>query len=264
VLLESAFQASKVFSRGGPYRELLAATPREAKGDPRLRSSGLLVGFQWEERRLPSRPATAFYDWLYIKALGQMDERVREDVTRVPGKRRLRDRRGLHPLDDDRRGGQVASVRREDPAHARRTDAVAGATDPLQPRSDRRRGFELDDDIVARHFEHRVDLAGDHLVERPQVAHPVLRVGDDEPEPEARGHAHLEPEAVPSPRVAQSAEERVIAREFLVVAERDAVARLEGEILAAPPRLIGRELAPLAVQPLDLRVGHPFTDEPPA
>jgi hypothetical protein len=85
VRLESAFQASKVFGRGGPYRDLVSATPREAKGDPRLRSSGLLVGFQWGERRLATRPATAFYDWLYMKALGRVYETVREEVRRRDG-----------------------------------------------------------------------------------------------------------------------------------------------------------------------------------
>ena len=56
VPLESAFQAAKRFSRGGPFAELALATPRDARGDPRLRNSGLLLGFQWGDRRLPNLP----------------------------------------------------------------------------------------------------------------------------------------------------------------------------------------------------------------
>jgi hypothetical protein len=85
VSLESAFQAGKRFSRGGPYAELALATPRDARGDPRLRSSGLLLGFQWGAERLPNSPPTAFYDWLYLKALGLVDEDVRRQVRERDG-----------------------------------------------------------------------------------------------------------------------------------------------------------------------------------
>jgi type I restriction enzyme M protein len=83
--LESAFQAAKRFSRGGPFAELALATPRDARGDPRLRSSGLLLGFQWGDARLPNRPPTAFYDWLYLRALGLVDEDVRRQVPERDG-----------------------------------------------------------------------------------------------------------------------------------------------------------------------------------
>ena len=85
VPLESVFQAAKRFSRGGPYTELALATPRDARGDPRLRSSGLLLGFQWGAARLPNRPPTAFYDWLYLKALGRLDEAVRAQIRERDG-----------------------------------------------------------------------------------------------------------------------------------------------------------------------------------
>jgi hypothetical protein len=85
VPLESAFQAAKRFSRGGPFAELALATPRDARGDPRLRSSGLLLGFQWGDARLPNRPPTAFYDWLYMRALGLVDEGVRRQVQERDG-----------------------------------------------------------------------------------------------------------------------------------------------------------------------------------
>lgn len=69
--VENAFQAGKVFRSGGPYLDLLEMTPREAKNDPRLSTSGGLIGFHLEGVDWPSRPLTAFYDWLYLSALRQ-------------------------------------------------------------------------------------------------------------------------------------------------------------------------------------------------
>lgn len=71
VSVENAFQASKVFKHGGPYLDLLKVSPREAKKDPRLSTSGDLQEFCFEGQGWPSRPLTAFYDWLYITALRQ-------------------------------------------------------------------------------------------------------------------------------------------------------------------------------------------------
>jgi hypothetical protein len=67
--VECAFQGSKVFEKGGPYTDLYWVTSREAKRDPRLRSSGKLIKFHFEDADYPITPATAFYDWLYFKAL---------------------------------------------------------------------------------------------------------------------------------------------------------------------------------------------------
>lgn len=67
--LESAFQGSKVFERGGPYTDLYTAEPRTAKRDERLQSSGGLIRFDFEGLTFPLNPKTAFYDWLYVKAL---------------------------------------------------------------------------------------------------------------------------------------------------------------------------------------------------
>lgn len=69
VSVECAFQAAKVFLRGGPYRDLLGVPPREAKRDPRLRDSGPLTAFRFAGQDWPIEPQTAFYDWLYIRAL---------------------------------------------------------------------------------------------------------------------------------------------------------------------------------------------------
>lgn len=69
ITLESAFQGSKVFAGGGPFRDLYQLGAREAKRDPRLRGSGPLTGFQFDGFSFPLEPKTAFYDWLYINAL---------------------------------------------------------------------------------------------------------------------------------------------------------------------------------------------------
>lgn len=69
VPVECAYQAGKVFRNGGPYLDLLEATPRDAKRDERLKTSGELVGFRFEGRDFPLVPATFFYNHLYIRAL---------------------------------------------------------------------------------------------------------------------------------------------------------------------------------------------------
>ena len=46
--LENIFQSSKVFERGGPYRDLLNVHPKDAKRDERLKSSGNLIHFNYK------------------------------------------------------------------------------------------------------------------------------------------------------------------------------------------------------------------------
>lgn len=69
--VECAFQGSKVFERGGPYTDLYYVSSREAKTDERLRNSGDLIAFSFLDENFPIHPTTAFYDWLYIRALWQ-------------------------------------------------------------------------------------------------------------------------------------------------------------------------------------------------
>lgn len=69
--LECAYQASKVFEYGGPYRDILEKTSIEAKRDPRLKNSGILKNFSFFGRNWELQPTTAFYDWLYINTLFQ-------------------------------------------------------------------------------------------------------------------------------------------------------------------------------------------------
>ncbi|MBE6958177.1 MAG: hypothetical protein E7447_03370 [Ruminococcaceae bacterium] len=72
--VENVYQAGKCFSGGGPYQDLLTVTPKEAKLDRRLQSSGALTGFFFEGESYPLRPTNAFYDWLYISALQENPE----------------------------------------------------------------------------------------------------------------------------------------------------------------------------------------------
>lgn len=67
--LECAYQASKVFERGGPFVDLLDKKSIDAKRDPRLNQHGRLVKFRFFGVDWDLLPRTAFYDWLYINAL---------------------------------------------------------------------------------------------------------------------------------------------------------------------------------------------------
>lgn len=67
--VESAYQGSKVFERGGPYVGLYERPSKEAKTDLRLQSSGRLLGFRFFGTDWGLEPQTAFYDWLYVNAL---------------------------------------------------------------------------------------------------------------------------------------------------------------------------------------------------
>jgi hypothetical protein len=67
--VESAFQGSKVFERGGPFTDIFRMKPKDAKRDERLRNSGELIKFSFFGVEWPLEPKTAFYDWLYINAL---------------------------------------------------------------------------------------------------------------------------------------------------------------------------------------------------
>ena len=67
--VESAFQAGKVFQKGGPYTDLLYVSSKEAKKDARLKNSGHIIGFEFQGEKFASRPKTFFYNWLYMNAL---------------------------------------------------------------------------------------------------------------------------------------------------------------------------------------------------
>ena len=94
VPLECVFQGGKVFAVGGPFTDLYTGTARAAKGDPRLKTSGMLRSFFFEGETFPLSPATAFYNWLYINALLENEDLARDilaydsftDIEFNPGK----------------------------------------------------------------------------------------------------------------------------------------------------------------------------------
>lgn len=76
--VETAFQGSKVFEKGGPYRDLIGMDSRAAKRELRLKESGSLVGFDFFGVKFPLVPRTYFYDWLYISALTQNEQLAKQ------------------------------------------------------------------------------------------------------------------------------------------------------------------------------------------
>lgn len=84
--LEKAFQGSKVFERGGPFTDLYTVEDvRDAKRDLRLKESGPLKGFKFENFWFPLEPKTAFYDWLYVTALYEHRDWLRNHILKYAG-----------------------------------------------------------------------------------------------------------------------------------------------------------------------------------
>ena len=76
VLLEAAFQGSKVFATRGPFTHLYSVrSGREVKRYMKQFSEDRLTGFQFDGRTWGLTPRTAFYDWLYVRALRTLAER---------------------------------------------------------------------------------------------------------------------------------------------------------------------------------------------
>ncbi|QIO08871.1 DarT1-associated NADAR antitoxin family protein [Acinetobacter lanii] len=69
ISVEATFQSSKVFSEGGPYKDILEKNSKDAKKDERLRNSGALISFECNNVSWELEPKTAFYDWIYLNAL---------------------------------------------------------------------------------------------------------------------------------------------------------------------------------------------------
>ena len=80
ISIESAFQGSKVFEKGGPYTDLLDASSIAAKKDERLKTSGQLIKFTFFGQDWPLEPKTLFYDWIYMNALNNAEELKNEVV----------------------------------------------------------------------------------------------------------------------------------------------------------------------------------------
>lgn len=77
VLLEAAFQGSKVFRSRDPLTHLYKMSDgREVKRFMRSLPDDELVGFRFAGHDWPLIPRTAFYDWLYLNSLRRL---VHED-----------------------------------------------------------------------------------------------------------------------------------------------------------------------------------------
>ena len=75
VSIESAYQSSKVFKNGGPYRDILNFNSYAAKKDERLKNSGELIGFEFEGNEWNVTNSPNFYDYLYIRALTDFEDK---------------------------------------------------------------------------------------------------------------------------------------------------------------------------------------------
>ena len=79
ILLEAAFQGSKVFATRGPFTHLYSVrSGRDVKRYMRQYSDDKLTGFRFEGRTWELTPKTAFYDWLFVRALRSLAGRDRE------------------------------------------------------------------------------------------------------------------------------------------------------------------------------------------
>jgi len=81
ISIESAFQGSKVFENGGPYNDIYEKDSLSAKRDERIRNSGALKYFIFESQEWELEPKSAFYDWIYIRALYPHIEFIKENLT---------------------------------------------------------------------------------------------------------------------------------------------------------------------------------------
>ena len=80
ISIESAFQGSKVFENGGPYNDIYAKDSLSAKRDERVKTSGTLQCFEFEGQTWKLEPKSAFYDWIYVKALYPHIDYIKENL----------------------------------------------------------------------------------------------------------------------------------------------------------------------------------------
>lgn len=79
--VENAYQGGKKFKFGGPYTDLYQISPKEAKNDERLKNSGAMTAYVFEDAEYPLEPKNGFYDWIYIQALCENKEFM-EEITK--------------------------------------------------------------------------------------------------------------------------------------------------------------------------------------
>ena len=77
--VENVYQGGKKYVCGGPYTDLYYASPKEAKRDERLQTSGPIKAFSYEGVDYPLEPKNGFYDWIYIQAI-QENKKIGEQI----------------------------------------------------------------------------------------------------------------------------------------------------------------------------------------
>ena len=82
--VEAIYQGSKKFIGGGPFTDIYKYDSLRAKKDIRLKTSGDLVSFSYNEEEWPLSPLKGFYSWVYLKALSQ-NEMIFQQLNKFNG-----------------------------------------------------------------------------------------------------------------------------------------------------------------------------------
>lgn len=83
--IECMYQGAKVFEKGGPFPELFKAKPIEAKRFFKQKDLGLIKWFDVGGTLYENLPFHAFYDWLFLRALSQHQDFLREGLAPFSG-----------------------------------------------------------------------------------------------------------------------------------------------------------------------------------
>jgi hypothetical protein len=78
--VENVFQASKVFTKGGPFAQLLDMPAVKAKTTSITKTNGPLLYYEYDGEKLPVLPQGWFFTWLYLKALSDHPQLCQEVV----------------------------------------------------------------------------------------------------------------------------------------------------------------------------------------
>ena len=82
--VEAIYQGSKKFIGGGPFTDIYKYDSLRAKKDIRLKTSGDLVSFSYNDDEWPLSPLKGFYSWVYLKALSQ-NEMIFQQLNKFKG-----------------------------------------------------------------------------------------------------------------------------------------------------------------------------------
>ena len=82
--VEAIYQGSKKFIGGGPFTDIYKYDSLRAKKDIRLKTSGDLVSFSYNDDEWYLSPLKGFYSWVYLKALSQ-NEMIFQELNKFHG-----------------------------------------------------------------------------------------------------------------------------------------------------------------------------------